>query len=110
MLPFLKKKSEAATVPQVPAWHPNFRSYEKLPDIKPVRTAFFVNGAAVSITLALGIYCGMQEWQLHGLSMQKEDLQRQIVRDKSNSDRAVALYKKFQTKSYVVHWYHQEVY
>ena len=35
-LPFLKKKSEAATMPLLPAWHPNFRNYEKLPDVKQV--------------------------------------------------------------------------
>ena len=47
MLSLLKKKSEAAAAPTVPAWHPNFRNYEKLPDLKVVRTAFFVNGAAI---------------------------------------------------------------
>jgi hypothetical protein len=98
MLPFLKKKSEASAAPLVPAWHPNFRSYEKLPDIKVVRTAFFVNGAAVSVALALLIYFGMQEWQIRGLSTQIAEAQKQIDRDKSGSDKAVVLYKKFQTE------------
>eukprot|EP01012_Entosiphon_sulcatum_P022790 TRINITY_DN27773_c0_g1_i1.p3 TRINITY_DN27773_c0_g1~~TRINITY_DN27773_c0_g1_i1.p3 ORF type:complete len:209 (-),score=45.18 TRINITY_DN27773_c0_g1_i1:814-1440(-) len=98
MLPFLKKKSEAAAAPLVPAWHPNFRSYEKLPDIKVVRTAFFVNGAAVSVALALLIYFAMQEWQLRGLSAQIADAQRQIDQNKSGSDKAVVLYKKFQAE------------
>jgi hypothetical protein len=98
MLPFLKKKSEAAAAPLVPAWHPNFRNYEKLPDIKVVRTAFFVNGAAVSVALALLIYFGMQEWQIHGLSVQIADAQRQIDQNKAGSDKAVALYKKFQAE------------
>lgn len=98
MLPFLKKKSEAPVAPLVPAWHPNFRNFEKLPDIKVVRTAFFVNGAAVSITLALAIYFGMQEWQLRGLSAQIADAQSQIDQNKSGSDKAVVLYKKFQTE------------
>jgi len=97
-LPFLKKKSEAAAVPLVPAWHPNFRNYEKLPDIKVVRTAFFVNAAAITITLALLTYFGFQEWQLHTLKIQIADWQRQIDRDKSGSDKALALYKKFQAQ------------
>ena len=46
MLSLLKKKSDAAA-PAVPAWHPNFRDYEKLPDVKVVRTAFFINAAAI---------------------------------------------------------------
>ena len=98
MLPFLKKKSEASAPPLVPAWHPNFRNFEKLPDIKVVRTAFFVRGSAAFVLLALVIYCGMQEWQIHGLSAQVTDWQRQIDRDKPGSDKAVALYKKFQAE------------
>ncbi|MCX6953744.1 MAG: hypothetical protein NTV51_16455 [Verrucomicrobia bacterium] len=98
MLPFLKKKSEAAAAPSVPAWHPNFRNFEKLPDIKVVRTAFFVNGAAVTIALALLIYCGRQEWQIMDLNAQLADWQSQIERDKPASDKAVALYKKFQAE------------
>jgi hypothetical protein len=77
MLPFLKKKSDAAAAPSVPAWHPNFRNYEKLPDIKVVRTAFFVNGAA---------------------TVQVNDWQRQIDRDKKASDASIALFKKFQAE------------
>ena len=97
-LPFLKKKSEAAAAPLVPAWHPNFRNYEKLPDIKVVRTAFFVNGAAITIMLALLTYFGFQEWQLHNLQLQVADWQRQIDRDKAGSDKAVALFKKFEAQ------------
>ena len=98
-LPFLKKKSEAAAQPLVPAWHPNFRNYEKLPDIKVVRTAFFVNAAAITVTLALLTYFGFQEWQLRSLNSQIDAIQRQIDRDKSGSDRALVLYKKFQAQA-----------
>jgi hypothetical protein len=97
-LPFLKKKSEAAAAPLVPAWHPNFRNYEKLPDIKVVRTAFFVNVGAVSVALALLTYFGFQEWQLHTLNTQIADLQAQIDKDKPGSDKAIALYKKFEAE------------
>lgn len=98
MLSLLKKKSDAAAAPQVPAWHPNFRNYEKLPDIKVVRTAFFVNGAAVTLTLALLIYFGFQEWQLHSLKAQIAEWQTQIDHDKKPSDQAVALYGKFKAE------------
>ncbi|MSU23236.1 MAG: hypothetical protein EXS32_05355 [Opitutus sp.] len=98
MLSLLKKKSDASAEPAVPAWHPNFRNYEKLPDIKVVRTAFFVNGAAVSLALALGINFGFQEWQLHVLHNQIVDWQRQIDHDQKESNQAVALFKKFQAE------------
>lgn len=98
MLPFLKKKSEAAAAPLVPHWHPNFRSFEKLPDIKVVRTAFFVTGASITVALALLIFFGVQEWQLRGLRTQIADWQAQIDKNKPASDQAVALYKKFQAE------------
>src|SRR5258707_603765 len=98
MLSLLKKKSDAGSVPQVPAWHPNFRNYEKLPDIKVVRTAFFINGAAISVAVALLIYFGFQEWKLHQIQVQITDWQRQIDRDKKTSEQAIALFKKFQTE------------
>jgi hypothetical protein len=98
MLSFLKKKNDVGAAPLVPAWHPNFRNAENLPDIKVVRTAFFVNGAAVTIALALAIFCGVQEWQLHGLNLQIADWQEQIDRDAGGSAKAVALYQKFQAE------------
>ncbi len=85
-------------MPLVPAWHPNFRNYQKLPDIKVVRTAFFVNAAAITIALALLTYFGFQEWHLRTIKGQVADWQRQIDRDKSGSDKALALYKKFEAQ------------
>lgn len=97
MLPFLKKKSEAEQAPVLPAWHPNFRSAEKLPDIKVVRTAFFVNGIAIVSALSLGAFLGFKEWQLNVVNNQIGQIQSEIARNKPASDRAVATYKKFQT-------------
>jgi len=98
MLPLLKKKSDAAAAPLVPSWHPNFRNFEKLPDIKVVRTAFFVNGAALFLALALAIYFCFQEWQLHVLGSQIAELQRQIDHDKKESDQNKDLYNKFKAE------------
>ena len=98
MLSLLKKKSEAAAAPQVPAWHPNFRNYEKLPDIKVVRTAFFINGAAITIAVALLLFVGQKEWELRNVRAQIADWEAQIERDKRPSDQAVAMFKKFQAE------------
>lgn len=99
MLPLLKRKSDVPAGPAVPAWHPNFRDYQKLPDVKVVRTAFFMNGAAIAVLLALGMYVGISEWQLFQIKGQIAEAQQQIDRDKGPSDRAVALYKKFQAEA-----------
>jgi hypothetical protein len=88
------KKSDASVV-VVPAWHPNLRNASKLPDTKVVRTAFFVNGAAMLVAIALLLYLGHQEWSLHEVHKQIADLQHQIDADKKESAAAVALYGDF---------------
>jgi hypothetical protein len=98
MLSLLKKKSDDAAAPAVSSWHPNFRNYEKLPDIKVVRTAFFVNGAAVFMALALGIFCGFREWQLAGVNAQVAEEQGKVDRDKKASGDAVKTFKEFQAE------------
>lgn len=97
MLSRLKPKSEAPAL-SAPAWHPNFRNYQKLPDIKVVRTAFFINGAALLVVVSLLILLGFNEWQLHAVKSQTEAVQGQIDRDKKTSDQAVALFKTFQVE------------
>jgi hypothetical protein len=91
----LKKKPDAAAS-AVPAWHPNFRNYERLPDTKVVRTAFFINGGAILVALSLLIYFGLGELQLHSLRVQTRDWQQQIDRDRAASNQAVAKSRKFQ--------------
>jgi hypothetical protein len=93
----LKKKSDAAAV-TVPPWHPNLRIVETLPDTKVVRTAFFVNGAAMLLAFVLVLLLGVQEWKLHEVNKQIDDWQRQIDRDTKQSDEAKAVYADFQTE------------
>lgn len=99
MLSLLKKKKnpeEASALPQAPAWHPNFRNFEQLPDIKVVRTAFFVNGVAAFIALGLLVFLGNREYELRSLKAQIAAFDAQITHDKPDSDKTIALYKKFQ--------------
>jgi hypothetical protein len=96
MLSLLKKKPEGATGPVTPPWHHNFRNFERLPDTKVVRTAFFVNGAAVAVAVVMVLLFARQEYQLIELKSQIGDWQTRIDRDKRESDQAIALYKKFQ--------------
>jgi len=96
MLSRLKRKGDASVAPSVPAWHPNFRNYEKLPDIKAVRTAFFVNGVAILLAISLTLYFGFNEWQLRDIKNQTVEVQARIDRDKKTSEQAIALFKTFQ--------------
>jgi hypothetical protein len=96
MLPLLKRKSEKSAGPLVPAWHPNFRNFERLPDTKVVRTKFFVNGIAVVVALALLLVFAYQEFTLREVNRQIAVWQAAIARDERPSRDAVALFKRFQ--------------
>jgi hypothetical protein len=96
-MPPPKKKSEA-NAPVMPAWHPNFRNFQRLPDTKVVRTAFFINVIAITVTAVLALYVGKSEWELNALKVQVADKQQQIDATKGKSDQAVALFKKYQAE------------
>jgi hypothetical protein len=95
MRSLLKKKAEAAAS-QVPAWHPNFRNYQRLPDIKVVRTAFFINGFAALFAIALIVWTGLREFDIYKTNEQIAATQALIDKNQPESNRAVTLYKKFQ--------------
>ena len=98
MLSLLKKKPDAAAANLTPAWHPNFRNFERLTDTKDVRTTFFVNGGAIAVALVLLVYTGNRELNLHAVNSQIEEVEAQIVRDKPASDKAVSLFTKFKAE------------
>jgi hypothetical protein len=87
-----KKKTESKSV-KVPAWHVDFRNSDGLPDVKPVRTAFFVNAIAAVVAAGIAINFVNQELQLYTLRSQVAQLDAQIEADRRPSAEAV---KKFQ--------------
>jgi hypothetical protein len=90
----LTRKSDAA--PDVaPAWHPNFRNFERLPDIKVVRTTFFINTAAVAAALALVLWVSYREYHIQNLQGQIDDAQAEIDRDQKQNAEALKLSKVF---------------
>lgn len=98
MLSLFRKRNEDSAAAVTPAWHPNFRDYERLPDVKVVRTAFFVNGGAVFVVLALAVYVATQELHLRSLESQVSEEQAKIDRTRKGSDEAVAAFKRFQAE------------
>jgi hypothetical protein len=97
MAPSPSKRSDAAASAS-PAWHPNLRIVEQLPDTKVVRTAFFVNGIAALIAIVLALYLGHQEWTLHGVNNEISVWQRTIDEKKKESREFVALYADFKAE------------
>lgn len=95
MLSLLKKSPDQAQAASAPAWHPNFRNFAELPDIKVVRTKFFVNGTMILMTAALALAFIYQEYKIADLERQVAEWQQQVNKDKKPSDQAVALFKKY---------------
>lgn len=98
MLSLLKKNSDKGKALQAPAWHTNFRNYELLPDTKAVRTSFFVNGLLLVLAACALLAFAYQEYNLAIVRGQNDALVEQIEKNRPASNRAIALYKKFQAE------------
>lgn len=96
MLSFLKKTSDKSSALMVPAWHPNFRNFERLPDTKAVRTTFFINGVAILVAASLAIYVAYREVELSTLKADTAAAQQVVDANRPASDQAILLFKKFQ--------------
>jgi hypothetical protein len=97
MLSLPRKQTEPVPA-TAPAWHPNFRNYERLPDTKVVRTAFFINGFAVFLAAIVVLVFVYLEYNRATLAAQVEDWDQQIARERSASAAAVADFRKFQAE------------
>ncbi len=82
-------------VEDAPSWHPDFRVAERLPDIKAVRTIFFINAAAVFVVLSLAVFVGTREVSLRSLSQETAAAEAEVRNTVEASRRAVELYGKF---------------
>jgi hypothetical protein len=82
----------------MPAWHPNFRNAERLPDTKAVRTSFFINAVAIFAVSTLALYTGYREYGLNVLRSDISVVRAEIDSKKSASEQAVVLYQTFQAE------------
>jgi hypothetical protein len=90
----LTKKSDAQPA-VAPLWHPNFRNFERLPDTKVVRTTFFVNTAAIAVTLGLLLWLGYREYHIYSLGEQIAEAQKEIDSNSRQNKEALRLSKIF---------------
>lgn len=91
---FLKKKSDDQPV-AAPRWHTNFRDFERLPDTKVVRTAFFINTAAVAVTIGLLLTVGYREYTILNIREQVGQAEADIETNKKPNAEAIRLSKLF---------------
>jgi hypothetical protein len=96
MLSSLRNKSEAA--PATPAWHPNFRNYDRLPDTKAVRTSFFISALTAVVAAVILLFVAYQEYKILTLKRETADWSRRVEVARKPSASAVADFKSFQAR------------
>ncbi len=69
-----------------------------LPDVKVVRTSFFVNVCALVVACALLIFLLYREYEISSLREQVESWEQRIAERKPQSDEAVRLTREFQAE------------
>jgi len=69
-----KKREESAVV----CWRPDFRDRERLPDIKSVRTGFFVSALAITLAATMAIIVGIREYKIMNLRENIAEIQKEI--------------------------------
>ncbi len=98
MLSLLKKSAgdKAASGQTAIPWRPDFRDLGSLPDIKTVRTSFFVNTVAIGVASALLLFVVQREWSVSGTKNSLADVEARIAATEPESNRAKAAFAKFQ--------------
>ena len=59
-------------------WRPDFRDRQSLPDIKTVRTTFFITAIAVTIAVVSIMHVGFQEYKIYSLGKKIEEGKAEI--------------------------------
>jgi len=96
MLSLLKKTDgEKSSERQVIPWRPDFRDVNSLPDIKTVRTHFFLNLVAVTIAGSLLLFFVYRELGVSAARASLEDLEGRIASAMPASEKARATYRLF---------------
>jgi hypothetical protein len=93
MASLLKRKTDAG--PVIPPWHPNFRNEQKLPDVKFIRTSFFVNAGVGILLFTSLLWVAYQEYELSEIRHQIAGDSAQIEQDTPAHGKAVKLYQQF---------------
>ena len=78
-----------------PAWHPDFRIADDLPDIKAVRTDFLINLTAVGLALALAVGLVYREAVIYGYQSDIETLLDEERRMEGENMQVVSLNTRF---------------
>lgn len=95
----MKKRFSKRPPESDPAWHPDFRNHETLPDVKVVRTSFFVNLVAALLLIAAMVFFAVQELQRNSLRFEIEGLEGKIAENNRRNQEVLGFHRDFQEYS-----------
>lgn len=82
--------------PASPAWHPDFRDQTTLPDVKVVRTSFFINGISALILVGAAVYLVIQEVKRYALQGEVQALEERIEENRTRNEEVLKQHRAFQ--------------
>jgi hypothetical protein len=90
----MKNLSRSTPEPE-PRWHPNFRNYESLPDVKVIRTGFAINVVSVTVAAALVLFFAYREIRMADLRGQIAQTVERIENDRASNRELLAMTATF---------------
>ncbi len=92
----MKKKREKKPEEVVSLnWRPDFRDREALPDIKTVRTSFFLSAVAVTIAIMSVMHVGFYEYTIYALGNKIEKGKAEIAARQGHHAKAIGMNNRF---------------
>jgi hypothetical protein len=81
--------------PALPNWHPNFRHVEALPDLKVIRTSFFVNVLFITIATAALLFTAFREYAAFSMRAEIREAERHMEELGPRNGTLLALSREF---------------
>lgn len=97
----MKSFRNRTPTPSAP-WHPDFRDREALPDVKAVRTSFFINGVSILLLVLVGYFLGFQEYKQRTLQSDINALEGKIAEHQSRNEEVLRLNRSFLTNQRLI--------
>lgn len=92
----MKKKREKKPEETVSLnWRPDFRDHDSLPDIKTVRTSFFLSAVAVTIAIMSLMHVGFYEYSIYSLGKRIEKGKAEIAARQGHHAKAIGMNNRF---------------
>ena len=82
-----------------PAWHPNFRNVETLPDIKAIRTDFVINYGVILFAAALLVFFLKNEFSIMAVGRDIQDFETKISENSGANNNNLRLSGQFNNLS-----------